>query len=140
MRQAAASRDPQRLGAGAHDSADPVPAASGQVRYGGTGRYRELTLVAVRSAEIQTGRQVDSQPGLQFPVGDGIANMRFGGASGDRPVHPADVVTGLVVPRLPRLGARPRYQSEVIALQQPVQPAPYGELQRAEAGLHATLA
>ena len=63
-----------------------------------------------------------------------------GGAGGDRPVHPAHVVAGLVGPRLTRLAARAGHEPEVVALQQPVEPAADGQLQRAQRRLHPPVA
>ena len=53
----------------------------------------------------------------------------MGGSSGHRPVHPADVVAGLVHPGLPGLRTGSGDQPEVIALQNAVELALDGELQ-----------
>src|SRR5271168_3367463 len=58
--------------------------------------------------------------------------MWVGGTRGDRPVHPADVVAGLIEARLPRLRTRPRDQAEVIAVQHTVELAFDGQLECAQ--------
>ena len=93
---------------------------------------RQVALEVVGGAEVEAGRQVDGEPGLQLAVGDGLADVRHRGAGGDRPVHPAHVVAGPVLPRLPRLGARPGQQAEVVALQQAVELAGDEQLQLAQ--------
>ena len=54
------------------------------------------------------------------------------GARGHRPVHPPDVVAGVVRPRVTGLRARTGHQPEVVALQQPVEPAADGQLEPPE--------
>ena len=90
------------------DRAEPVAAAAVEVRDRRRGGHRQVALLAAGGAEVQAGRHVDHQPGLQLAVGDHLPHVRMGGARGHRPVHPADVVAGLVDPRLPRLGTRAR--------------------------------
>ena len=94
-------------------------------------------LSQLRGAEVEAGRQVDRQPGLQLPVGDRPADVRQRGAGGDRPVHPAHVVAGPVLPGLARLAARARQQAHVVALQQPVELAGDQQLQPREHRLGA---
>ena len=83
-------------------------------------------------AEVQAGRHVDHQPGLQLAVGDHLPHVRVGGARGDRPVHPAHVVAGLIDPRLPRLRSRAGQQPEVVAVQHAVELAAHRQLQLAQ--------
>ncbi|PQM47472.1 hypothetical protein C1Y40_02342 [Mycobacterium talmoniae] len=112
--------------------AEPVAAAAVEVGDRGRGRHRQVPFLAAGGAEIQAGRHVDHQPGFQLPVGDLLPHVRVGGAGGDRPVHPAHVVAGLVEPRLAGLGARPRNQAQVVAVQHPVELASDGQFQGAQ--------
>src|ERR1700740_2391710 len=58
--------------------------------------------------------------------------VRVVGARGDRPAHPPDVVTRLILARLPRLGTRTRDQAEVVAVQDTVELAFDGEFEGAQ--------
>src|SRR5205085_5950506 len=69
------------------------------------------------------------QPRLQLAVGDHLPDVRMHGARGDGPVHPPDVVAGLVLARLSRLRARSRDQAEVVAVQDTVELALDRELE-----------
>ena len=114
---------------GADHRADPVAAAHGQVgQRGGRGDHH-VPLEPPAGAEVQARRQVHRQPGLQLPVGHRTPHVRRGGAGGDRPVHPAYVVAGAVLAGLPRLAARPRQQTRVVALEQAVELAGDQQLQ-----------
>jgi len=75
-------------------------------------------LAAVQSIRDRLGARAVP---IQFPVGDGLPDVRQGGARGDRPVHPAHVVARAVLPGLAGLGARARQQAHVIALQEAVE-------------------
>lgn len=127
-----ASRHPSHRGAVGDQRTEPVAAAAVEEGDGSRRRHREVTFLAAGGAKIQAGRHVDHQPGFQFPVGDHLPDMRVSGASGDRPVHPADIVTGLVEARLPWLRTRPRYQAEVIAVQDTVELLLDGQLEGAQ--------
>ena len=91
----------------------PVAAPAVEERDRRRGGHCEVALLAPRRPEVQAGRHVDHQPCLQLAVGDHLPDVRVGGACGHRPVHPPDVVAGLVKPRLARLapgpGIRPRW-------------------------------
>ncbi len=123
--------------AGRHQGADPVAAAPGEVGDGGRGGDGQVALLAHGGAEVEARRQVDGQPRLQLAVGDGLADVRHGRAGGDRPVHPAHVVTGLVGAGLAGFRTRSGDQSQVVALEQPVEPAAHFEFEGAQGGLHA---
>ena len=125
---------------GADHHPDPVAAPRRQVRDGRQRGDGEVALLAGGRAEVQAGRQVHDHPGLQLPVRHRLPHVRQGRAGGDGPVHPAHVVAGLVDPRLPRLAARPGHQPEVVALQQPVEPAAHGQLQRPQRRLDPPVA
>ena len=114
-------RDPPHGVAVGDDRADPVAAAAVEVGDRRRGRHRQVALLAAGGAEVEAGRHVDHQPGLQLAVGDHLPHVRVRGARGHRPVHPAHVVAGLVDPRLPRLGARAGQQPEVVAVQHAVE-------------------
>ena len=132
MLASGARRHPGHRRAVGDQRADPVAATAVEVGDRGRGRHRQVALLAAGGAEVQAGRQVDHHPGLQFAVGDHLPDVRVGGARGDRPVHPAHVVAGLVDARLPRLRAGPRDQAEVIAVQDTVELALDGELEGAQ--------
>ena len=129
MLSSGARRHASRVGAVGNQRADSVTATDVEVRDGRRSRHREIPLLAHGGTKIQAGRKVDDQPGLQFPVGDHLPDVRVRGARSDRPVHPADVVAGLVHARLPRLRTRPRDESQVIAVQDAVQFAADGQLE-----------
>ena len=135
VRPAAAGGDPGQSGSGRHHSADPVATAPGQVADGRRGRDHQVALLAADGAEVQGRRQVGDQPGLQLPVRHRLPDVRFGGAGRDGPVHPSDVIAGVVQPGVPELGARAGHQAEVVALQQAVQTAPDGEFQGRQGGI-----
>ena len=82
--------------AGGDDGAEPVAAVHGEVPDRGEPGDRQVALLAVGGAEVEAGREVDDRPGLQLAVGDRLADVRHLGAGGDRPVHPPDVVPGVV--------------------------------------------
>ena len=88
-----------------------------------------------RLADRSTASQVSSSRSAI-----GLPHVRHGGAGGDRPVHPAHVVARAVLPRLPRLAARPGQQAQVVALQQPVQLAGDQQLQPGQRRLGRTRA
>src|SRR5690606_39545051 len=82
---------------------------------------------------VHAGRQVQQGPGVQFPVGDEVADVRVGGAGGDRPVHvPHVVLAGLVGAGVAGFAAGARVQAEVFAVQQAVQPPGHGEGEAAQ--------
>ena len=87
-------------------------AASGQVALGALG-----------GAELEAGRQVDEQPGLELAVGDRLPDVRCAESGGDVPVDAADVVAGLVEAGLARLAAVAGHEAAVVAVQQPVEAA-----------------
>ena len=116
-----AGRHPGHRHAVGDQRADPVAAAAVEEGDRGRGRHRQVALLATGRAEVQAGRQVDHHPGLQFAVGDHLPDMRVGGACGHRPVHPAHVVAGLVLARLPRLRTGTRDQAEMVAVQDAVE-------------------
>ena len=127
-----ACRHPGRRHAVGDQGADPVAAAAVEVGDRGRGGHRQVALLAAGGAEVQAGRHVDHHPGLQFAVGDHLPDMRVGGARGHRPVHPADVVAGLILARLPRLRTGTRDQAEMVAVQDTVELAFDRELERAQ--------
>jgi hypothetical protein len=92
----------------------------------------QVALLTAGGAEVQAGRHVDHQPGLQLAVGDHLTHVRVVGARGDRPVHPAHIVAGLVDPRLPWLRAGAGQQAEVVTVQHPVELAAHCQLQLAQ--------
>ncbi len=126
---AAAGRDPGDARAGREHGTDAVAAALAQVGDRRGGGDDQIPLLATGGAEVQRGRQVGDDPGLQLTVGDGLPDVRLGGAGGHRPVHPPDVVPRVVRPGVARFRPRSRHQTEVVALQQAVQPAADGELE-----------
>ncbi len=125
-------RHPNHFVAVGNQRAEAVTSAAVEKGDRRSRRHRQVTLLADRGAKVQAGRHVDHQPGLQFPVGDHLPDMRMGGARGDRPVHPADVVAGLILARLPRLCTRTRDQAEMVAVQDPVELAFDGQLEGAQ--------
>lgn len=126
--------DAGRLVAGGDHRADPIPAAGGQMRERGHRCDRQVALLTHAGTEVQAGREVDREPRLEFPVGDGLPHVRVRRARGDRPVHLPHVVTRLVLAGVPRLGTGARDQTEMVAVQDAVETAPHGELEGAERG------
>ena len=103
-------RAPGRRGPGSASVCSPVattapirlPPPRGQVRDRGQPRRRTRSRFSQPAVpKSRLARQVDHHPGLQLAVGDGLPDVRLGGAGGDRPVHPPDVVAGVVRPAPP---------------------------------------
>jgi hypothetical protein len=136
VREPTAGRDAGDLLAGGDDRADTVAAATGEVHDRGDRGHHEVTLLARGGAEVQARGQVDHDPGLELAVGDGLADVRHGRARGDGPVHAAHVVTRLVGAGLPRFGTGAGHQAEVVALQEPVEPAAHVQLEQPHPVLH----
>jgi len=126
------SRNPVGQLAVADQRSYPIAAAHRQVHDRGDRGEHEFALLGERGAEVDARRQVDDQPRLQFAVGDGLPHVRDRGSRGDRPIHAANVVAGHVLPRLPRLGAGAGHQTEVVALQQPVELVAHAQLESAQ--------
>ena len=129
---AGACRHPNHLLAVGNQRAESVSAPAVEKRDGSRGRHRQVTFLADCCAEVQAGRQVDHQPGLQFAVGDHLPDVRMGGARGDRPVHPAYIVAGLILARLPWLRTGAGDQAQVVAVQDTVELAFDRELECAK--------
>ena len=111
---------------------DPVAAATVEVGDRRGCRNGEVAFFTTGGAEVEAGGHIHHDPCLQLPVGDHLPDVRVGGSGGYRPVHPPDVIAGLVEARLAGLGTRTRDQAEVVALQHPVELAFDGELQRSQ--------
>ena len=90
-------------------------------------RFSQPAVPKSRLADTSTTSQVSSS---RSAIICRTCGMR--GARGHRPVHPADVVAGLVDPRLPRLGTGPGNQPEVVAVQHAVELAADRQLERAQ--------
>lgn len=114
-------RDPSRLCSGGNHSTDAITSAAGQVGDCGGRRDSEISLLAPRRTEVETGRQIDDHPGFQLTIGDRLTNVRMSRPSSHRPVHLSDVVARLVLPRVAGLGTGSRNQSEVVAVQHTVE-------------------
>ena len=111
---------------------EAVAGAGGEEADGRQGDDRQVALLELRGAEVEAGRLVDQDPGLQLAIGDGLADVRLLGAGGDVPVDAAHVVAGLVRPGLAQLAAVAGDQAAVVALQQAVEPAVHGQLEPAQ--------
>src|SRR5690606_40529526 len=72
--------------------AEPVTDTAGQEPDGADGGDDQVAFFHVGGADVHAGGQVGQGPGLQFPVGDQVAEEGAGGAGGDGPVHAAHVV------------------------------------------------
>jgi hypothetical protein len=128
---AGARRDAARSGRGQHQRAEPVAGAAGQVGDGRGHGDRQVALLAPDRAERHRRGQVDDERRLELALGDGLAHVRLTGAGGRRPVDAAHVVARRVQPRLRGLQARTEQPPGVLALQQPVEPAPDVQVQPA---------
>src|SRR6476620_9124512 len=82
---------------------EPVAAAGGEEPDGGGGVDREVTLLAVRGAEVEAGRLVDEQPRFELTVGDRLSHMRYLHASCHVPIDAPSVITRLVLTSLAEL-------------------------------------
>ena len=119
---------------GEHDGTDAVRSAQGQEPDRAHRDEREVSLLALRGAEVEAGRPVDDDPRLELAVGDRVAHVRDVGAGGEVPVDAPDVVTDDVLASFARLGARCRDEPEVVALEQPVEAAVHLELEEPQRG------
>src|SRR6266545_2737347 len=110
--------------------AEAVAAVRGQEADRGDRRGRQVALLRVGGAEVHAAAGVDQRPRLQLSVGDQVAHVRHGGAGGDVPVHPPDVVlAGAVGAGLGHLAARSGQQSQVVAVEEPVDAPGHPQLQ-----------
>ena len=107
-------RSPRRSGCRRARSGGP----SRPPRRSARSRFSQRAVPKSRLADRSTASQVSSSRSAI-----GLPYVRDRGAGGDRPVHPAHVVARPVLAGLPGLAARPGQQAEVVALQQPVEPA-----------------
>ena len=105
MTPAAADRDDlQAVPSGDHRP-DAVATRDCETGDGHRDGNRQVALPPVRRAEVEASRPVDEDGDIEIPLGDGIADVGLAGPGEERPIHPSDVVAGLVRPRVARLDA-----------------------------------
>ena len=94
---AADRHDPWPTG-GRHHRADPVAADDGERRHGRCDVDRQIGLPPADRPEIEAAGPVDQDCDVEVALLDRVPDMRFAGPGKDRPIHPADIVAGLVRP------------------------------------------
>ena len=124
----AVGRSPRRSGCRRPLLRKVIAAAAATAR----SRFSQPVVPKSRLADMSTTSQVSSSRSAID-----LADVRMGGARGDRPVHPAHVVTGLVEPRLPRLGSRAGQQAEMVTVQHAVELAAHRQLSLRSAAVSA---
>ena len=111
-----------RSSADRQHGADPVAVAVGQEADGGRRGQHKLAFLGAGRPEVEPGRAVDEQPGLQLPLGDRLADVGLGKSGGDVPVDATDVVTGGVAAGLAQFGSVTGDQPSMVAVEEAVEP------------------
>ena len=104
-----------------HEELHVVAALERQQAEGGGGGQGDVALLLQRRAEVEAGRAVDHDPGLQLAVGVGGAHLGGQRAGGDVPVDAAGLVAGAVGPHAGRLAAGAAADAEELAAHEAVE-------------------
>jgi hypothetical protein len=113
--------------------AEPVARTVRQQADRGGHSVRKVSLLRSDRAECHARRLIQQQPGVELVLRLRQPQVRLPRPRGDLPVDASYVVTGLVARELLGVTAGTEPYAAVLAMQQPVQPPPDGEVERPEA-------
>ena len=128
-------RDRLRVAVAERDEAEPVAAAAREVAERERHAFGDVGLPALRGAERHRRRDVERQPRHEHALGEVDTHVRLARSGGHVPLDPAHVVPGDVRPHLCELAAGAEDRGAMVAGEQPFDPPPDRQVERAEQGL-----